>query len=260
VAITWRSRAPVPATSAVRECPIARTSEIKDKGCLGAVCKSSMPRTAVVKSMESQATSVATAESQSGTPSTTRLVIRVKIVPGGPPPPPAWWRRRTSALLLIAGAVAIVLSWVGISMFKNDSTSEPVPVPTAAAPAVRDEPLPQPATETVEAKSAEVEPAVREQPDAPPSPINEVIPDVPRSARETIRGTIRVSVRVTLDAQGTVLAATAVERGPSRYFERLATEAARKWTFTPAASEPQRSMLVTFSFTRGGTTARAKQP
>jgi TonB family protein len=203
---------------------------------------------------------VATAESQSGTPSTTRLVIRVKIVPGGPPPPPAWWRRRTSALLLIAGAVAILLSWVGISMFKTDSTSGPVPAPTAAAPVVRDEPLPQPATETAATRSVEVEPEVRAQPDAPPSPVNEVIPDVPLSARETIRGTIRVSIRVTLDKQGTVLAATAVERGPSRYFERLATEAAKKWTFTPAASEAQRIMLVTFSFTRAGTTARTKQP
>lgn len=203
--------------------------------------------------MESQATSVATDESQSGTPSTTRLVIRVKIVPGGPPPPPAWWRRRTSALLLIAGAVAIPLSWVGISMFKTDPTSEPVLAPTAAAPVVRDEPPPQLATETVE-------PEVRAQPDAPPSPVNEVIPDVPLSARETIRGTIRVSIRVTIDRDGTVLAATADERGPSRYFERLATEAAKKWTFTPAASEAQRIMLVTFSFTRAGTTARAKQP
>lgn len=203
--------------------------------------------------MESQATSVATAESQSGTPSTTRLVIRVKIGPAGPPPPPPWWRRRTSALLLIAGAVAILLSWVGISMFSTNPTSTSAPAPSEPAPVIRDEPPPQLATETVE-------PEVRAQPDAPPSPINEVIPDVSLSARETIRGTIRVSVRVTIDKQGTVLATTTVERGPSRYFERLATEAAKKWTFTPAALEARRIMLVSFSFTRAGTTARAKQP
>lgn len=213
--------------------------------------------------MESQAPAVAAAESQSDTPSTTRLVIRVKIVPAGSSAPPAWWRRRTSALLLIAGAVAILLSWVGISLFETDPTSEPVPAPNAAAPAVRAEPPPQPTTAAAETTSTEptsVEPEVRAQPDARPAPVNEVIPDVPLSARETIRGTIRVSIRVTIDKAGNVLSATADEPGPSRYFKRLATEAAKKWTFTPAASEAQRIMLVTFSFTRAGTTARAKQP
>lgn len=156
-------------------------------------------------------------------------------------------------LLLIAGAVAILLSWVGISLFKSDPTSESIPASSAAAPVVRDEPIPQPAIETVE-------PEVQAQPDAPPSPVNEVIPDVPLSARETIRGTIRVSIRVNLDKAGNVLSTTVDEPGSSRYFRRLATEAAKKWTFTPAASEAQRSMLVTFSFTRAGTTARAKQP
>jgi TonB family protein len=84
-----------------------------------------------------------------------------------------------------------------------------------------------------------------------------VIPNVPRSARDTIRGTIRVSVRVVIDKDGSVLAATADDGGPSRYFERLALEAAKKWTFTPAASQEQRVMRVRFNFTRDGTTARA---
>jgi TonB family protein len=92
--------------------------------------------------------------------------------------------------------------------------------------------------------------------DATPSPITEVIPDVSRSARQTIRGTIVVSVRVTVGKEGTVLAATPVIRGPSRYFERLAVEAAKQWTFTPAVREEQRIMLVSFSYKRAGTTAR----
>jgi TonB family protein len=162
------------------------------------------------------------------------------------------------ALLLILGAVAVVLSLVGISMFRTEPPSAPV---------VSDKPLPKRAAETAETRSAaiesrptetrSVEPEVREQPAAPPSPINEVIPDVPRSARETIRGTIRVSVRVVVDKEGAVLAAIADEPGPSRYFERLAVEAAKKWTFTPADSAEQRIMLVKFYFTRARTTARA---
>ncbi|MET0658852.1 MAG: TonB family protein [Steroidobacteraceae bacterium] len=131
---------------------------------------------------------------------------------------------------------------------------------------VRDGSIPKRATQTaatrpieVEGRStkAKVESEVREQSDASPSSINEVIPNVPRSARETIRGTIRVSIRVIVDQEGKVLAATADEPGPSRYFERLAVEAAKKWTFAPTGSEAQRIMLVTFNFKRAGTTARA---
>jgi TonB family protein len=84
-----------------------------------------------------------------------------------------------------------------------------------------------------------------------------VIPDVPRSAQKTIRGTVRVSVRVIVDREGTVLAATADDPGPSRYFERLAIQASKKWTFAPTDSEEQRIMLVRFNFTRAGTIARA---
>lgn len=200
--------------------------------------------------MESQANSVAPAES--GTPPARRLVIRIKLPSEGLPPAPVRRRLSRSALLLILGVVAVALSWVGISLFRTDpapapaATPAPVPPPSEAAPVVSDAPLPPPATET----------AV--QPDAPPSPINEVIPDVSRSARETIRGTIRVSVRVIVDKQGAVLGATADEPGPSRYFERLSVEAAKKWTFTPADSAEPRVMLVRFYFKRTGTSARAK--
>jgi TonB family protein len=66
-----------------------------------------------------------------------------------------------------------------------------------------------------------------------------------------------VSVRVIVDKKGSVLAATADDPGPSRYFERLAIQASNKWTFAPTDSEEQRIMLVRFNFTRAGTTARA---
>lgn len=186
--------------------------------------------------------------------STRRLVIRVKI-PKGTPPAPVRRRLSRRALLLIAGAIAVLLSLAGISMFRTDPVSAPVATSPAPVPAPR-----QAAPVVSEPKSTEakpVEPEVRRQLDAPPSPINEVIPNVPRSARETIRGTIRVSIRVIVDKEGAVLAATADEPGPSRYFERLSVEAAKKWTFTPTDREEQRIMLVRFYFKRTGTTARA---
>jgi TonB family protein len=200
--------------------------------------------------------------SASGTPSTRRLVVRVRLIPKGSPQPPV--RRRVSrrTLLLILGAVAPVLGWVGISMFRT----EPTPAPAAIAPAATETtPSAQAQPPAPAPVSSEAAPAVSEQPRpkpaaASPSPINEVIPDVPRSARQTIRGTIRVSTRVIVDKDGTVLAATADEPGPSRYFERLAVEAAKKWTFPPADTVEQRIMLVRFYFKRTGTTARASSP
>jgi TonB family protein len=201
--------------------------------------------------MESQTTSDAPAESQSGPPPARRLVIRVKI-PKGMPPAPVQRRLSRGALLSILGAVAVVavLSWVGIGMRAKEPTSAPV----VTAPVVSDKPPPtvEPTTEATPAQ-----PEVRQQPNAPPSAINEVIPNVPRSARDTIRGTIRVTIRVIVDRGGTVLATTTDEPGPSRYFERLATEAAKQWTFAPVDSAEQRTLLVRFYFKRAGTTGRA---
>jgi TonB family protein len=89
-----------------------------------------------------------------------------------------------------------------------------------------------------------------------PTPVNEVVPEVPRSALQTIRGTIRVAIRVTIDRQGAVSAATTEERGPSRYFERLSTDAAKQWRFEPSSSGKSRNALLRFNFTRDGASAR----
>ena len=201
--------------------------------------------------------------SVSGT-STTGLLIRVEISKG---PPRAPVRRRLSRgtlLLILGAAVAVLLGWVAISVFRTEPTSTPAatdgapksesqslapaPEPSKVAPVV-------PQTKPAGAKSVESE--LQKQPDASPLIISEVIPDVPRSARETIRGTVRVSVRVIVDKEGTVLVATADDPGPSRYFERLAIQASKKWKFAPTDSGEQRIMLVRFNFRRAGTTARA---
>jgi hypothetical protein len=62
---------------------------------------------------------------------------------------------------------------------------------------------------------------------------------------------------VIVDNDGTVFAALADNPGPSRYFERLSIEAAKKWRFPPAETDTQRLMLIRFAFERDGTTARA---
>ena len=182
-----------------------------------------------------------------------RLTIRIKLPPREEPPPaPARRRLSKGALLLILGVVAVVLGAIGVSIFRT----EPTPAPVASQSPVP-EPAPREVAPVVETKP--VEPEVQTQPAvvSPSSSVNEVVPDVPLSARQTISGTIRVSVRVIVAKDGTVIAATADEPGPSRYFERLSLEAARQWTFAPADSEKQRVVMVRFYFKRSGTTARA---
>lgn len=94
-------------------------------------------------------------------------------------------------------------------------------------------------------------------PPAPTTGIQEVLPEVPERASRTIRGTVKVAVRVIIDKDGTVFAALTDSSGPSRYFERLAIDAAKKWQFPVADTDDQRFMVVRFDFTRNGTTARA---
>ena len=87
--------------------------------------------------------------------------------------------------------------------------------------------------------------------------LHEEIPDVPRHARDTIRGRIKVAVRVTVDSSGNVVGETLENPGPSRYFARLATTAARKWKFAPADNQDSRRWLLRFEFSRGGATGYA---
>jgi TonB family protein len=91
----------------------------------------------------------------------------------------------------------------------------------------------------------------------PPSDIHEEIPDIPPRIRQSIRGHVRVAVRLIVDKEGSVFAALVDEPGPSRYFERLAIEAAKKWTFPPLDTTGSRLELVRFDFTRQGVTGRA---
>lgn len=92
---------------------------------------------------------------------------------------------------------------------------------------------------------------------APSAEIHEEIPDIPPRIRESIRGHVRVAVRLIVDKEGSVFAALVDEPGPSRYFEKLAIEAAKKWTFPPMDTSGSRLELVRFDFTRQGATGRA---
>ena len=85
-----------------------------------------------------------------------------------------------------------------------------------------------------------------------------VLPDVPQSASDTIQGTVRVTVKVVVDASGNVVEATLVSPGPSRYFARLALQAARKWKFWPVEVDGRHvsnERILQFDFTKTSTEA-----
>jgi TonB family protein len=83
------------------------------------------------------------------------------------------------------------------------------------------------------------------------SPLNQVMPEVSAKSRSTIHGTVRVVVKVHVDASGTVASATPAS-SPSKFFGDAAVQAAKQWDFTPAkiSGQPVPSeWLVRFDFT-----------
>jgi TonB family protein len=117
-------------------------------------------------------------------------------------------------------------------------------------------PLPSQAPSDPDARSAS-SPGARVDAATTAGHVHEEIPDVPQEARRTIRGHIKVWVQVIVEQDGSVFGVLADRAGPSRYFERLAIEAAKKWTFPPTDTPARRMMQVRFDFSRSGTTAHA---
>jgi TonB family protein len=85
--------------------------------------------------------------------------------------------------------------------------------------------------------------------------VHEEIPSVSASSRSTIRGHVRVAVRVIVDGSGRVVRDNLDNPSSSNYFNRVASEAARKWRFVPA-DQGSREWLLRFEFGRDGTTVR----
>jgi eukaryotic-like serine/threonine-protein kinase len=86
--------------------------------------------------------------------------------------------------------------------------------------------------------------------------LQQVEPVVSKSARNTISGTIRIRMKVAVDAAGNVERATFITEGPSKYFARQAMQAAQQWKFAPAQVNGQASpsaWILHFAFKRSGT-------
>jgi TonB family protein len=82
------------------------------------------------------------------------------------------------------------------------------------------------------------------------------MPDIPKSARNTIHGTIKVTVHVDVNPAGKVMAAKFKTTGSSQYFAHKAIKAAEQWQFAPQADSA--AWLVSFYFRRSGTDASSQ--
>lgn len=175
--------------------------------------------------------------------------------PATPPPAPASAQPRKRAAFPVTIATVIVLAiFFGFSYFRGNKSGakniEPVPAittsqPPAAAPPASESPTTAKASTTT---AGEVS--------------HQVLPDVPQSAKRTITGTIKVTVKAQVDPSGKVTSAGFKSAGPSKFFAGLALKAAERWEFSPPETDGQAvasTWLIQFRFKRTSTQASAQR-
>jgi serine/threonine protein kinase len=158
-------------------------------------------------------------------------------------------RRNASRTHLLGPAIAVsMILLVAIWAVVRPHRAHPGPEPASAAP---------------QSSSQSPGPRVPAPQNAPPSVsaatavLHQELPVLSHGTRNSIHGHVKVTVVVTIDRSGNVVGDAVENRGSSRYFARLAADAAKKWQFAPTdAAEPRQSLLE-FDFTRGGVTAQA---
>jgi TonB family protein len=183
--------------------------------------------------------------------------IRVQVQPGSTLIPtasqtPTGKSRFGRRALIPMALLLLVAALVGVKLFTHYDKSATSPSTTLEQ---------QPA---VSAPPPLLSPSMSAKPDekstktaaAPGAVVRQVIPEVPRSARNTIQGKISVKVRVSVDSSGKVKSAKLVSPGPSKYFAGLALKAAQQWQFSPPEENDQKASstwILRFQFGRAST-------
>jgi protein TonB len=156
--------------------------------------------------------------------------------------PPA---KRHATAIVVAALVLIVV--IGALLLRSHKSQPSLPTeqssPSSAITA-KEPPTPAPG------------PQDSGGPSAKGAVVGPVLPNVSKNASETIHGTVKVKIRVAVDPTGNVSNATLDAPGPSKYFARLALEAAQQWKFKPAQVNGQpvsSAWILQFQFRRGAT-------
>jgi serine/threonine protein kinase len=142
------------------------------------------------------------------------------------------------------GLVLLLVIWAALRPF-GSRTQSPTPASTPVQTSMP-QAAPQaaaPANPPVSASAASI--------------VHQEIPVISRGSRGSIRGEIKITVQVTVDRTGNVVAAVLENRGSSKYFARVAADAAKKWRFAPADTPTPRQWLLQFDFSRAGAAVQA---
>jgi len=140
------------------------------------------------------------------------------------------------------------------------SASKPAPETPASTPANAKPTAPK-SNPTI---SHEEEPSAAKSPDSQNAAgdhgatLDQVMPKASARALATIRGTVKVGVKVHVDAAGAVTQASLENPGPSHYFADLALKAAQQWAFTPPEVDGRSvasDWLIQFQYTQAGVKA-----
>jgi len=153
------------------------------------------------------------------------------------------------------------------SQASQEQAAQATPVPDASSPAVRGTPPAAQSSASNAANQQASNSAIARSPDAadtqsaaptapalePGRPTREralqeavdnnvgrgevtrqVMPRISQASLDTIQGTVRVGIKVDVDQSGGVRNAAFESEGPSKYFSRMALQAAQSWKFKPA--------------------------
>jgi TonB family protein len=153
----------------------------------------------------------------------------------------------------LAAAALLVVAWIGGKMVHRQPA-----VPVSKTPAVgsksdvvSDSQPTAPSPGNASSVNNPVKKGI-----VPGSVLQQVPPEVSRGAQNTIRGRVKVSVQVAVDASGNVSEAKLTSSGPSRYFAARALAAAQRWRFNPPQVEGKAAAsdwVLRFQFGRTST-------
>jgi TonB family protein len=149
----------------------------------------------------------------------------------------------------IVVAALFLLAWTGSRFLRHQP-----PVPAAGTHPESQAPADVPATRSPAPFAEKKRPAQKRT--ARGSVLQQALPDVSRSAQNTITGRVKVSVQISVDAAGNVSQAKLVSPGPSQYFANRALAAARRWKFNPPQVDGQATAsewILRFQFGRAST-------
>jgi len=181
------------------------------------------------------------------------------------PSAPPKWRRFAPAAALVALAASVILLAPKVWERYQHRNSGAAVVEAGPSLASRETPPPAPPSassgpsdslaDSSETTPMPVKPQATAQGETQTEVTRRVMPEVLRSALDTIEGTVRVGIRVEVGPSGNVSAASIESPGPSKYFANAALKAAGDWKFAPAAPEEEtanRAWILRFEFTHDG--------